>query len=130
MVGPVLAGPACLSAQKKEITAMFSSEQQKSFERKTYRIPACLSTEDKLIVLGPLSLTLRQAFILTLFGCLTVDLWRVSAILPAWGGIWVHHSSALGGSARGDKGLSLQVLDLCWPSSRCPGGIWKYGGLS
>jgi hypothetical protein len=87
MVGPVLAGPACLSAQKKEITAMFSSEQQKSLERKTYRIPACLSTEDKLIVLGPLSLTLRQAFILTLFGCLTVDLWRVSAILPAWGGL-------------------------------------------
>ncbi len=66
---------------------MFSPEEQKSFERKTYRIPACLSTEDKLIVLGPLSLTLRQAFILTLFGCLTVDLWRVSAIVPDWGGL-------------------------------------------
>lgn len=66
---------------------MFSSEEQQSIERKTYRIPTCLSTEDKLIVLGPLSLTLRQAFILTLFGCLTVDLWRVSAIVPDWGGL-------------------------------------------
>jgi len=87
MVGPLLAGPTSLSTQKKEITTMFSSEEQKPSERRTYRIPACLSTEDKLIVLGPLSLTLRQAFILTLFGCLTVDLWRGSAILLAWGGL-------------------------------------------
>ena len=38
-------------------------------------------------MLGPLSLTLRQAFLLTLFGSLTLDLWRGSTILATWGGI-------------------------------------------
>jgi hypothetical protein len=66
---------------------MFSSEEQKKSQRYTYHIPVRLSTEDKLIVLGPLSLTLRQAFLLTLFGSLTLDLWRGSTILATWGGI-------------------------------------------
>jgi hypothetical protein len=66
---------------------VLSSEEQKQSGRQTYHMPTRLSPEDKLIVLGPFSLTLRQAFLLTLFGSLTLDLWRGSTVLATWGGI-------------------------------------------
>jgi Na+-dependent transporters of the SNF family len=66
---------------------MRSSEEQTRPERSSYQLPARLSTEDKLIILGPLSLTLRQSFVLTLAGCLAVDIWRGSTILATWGGL-------------------------------------------
>src|SRR2546425_955907 len=72
---------------EKERTTMLSSEEQTRPERSSYQLPARLSTEDKLIILGPLSLTLRQSFVLTLAGCLAVDIWRGSTVLATWGGL-------------------------------------------
>jgi hypothetical protein len=35
-----------------------------------------LHVEDKLIQYGPLALSLRQAFVLILFGCIALDIWK------------------------------------------------------
>lgn len=46
-----------------------------------YQIPTRLNVEDKLITFGPLSLTLRQATVLVLGGCLATQMWRILEIM-------------------------------------------------
>jgi hypothetical protein len=53
------------------------SENQPQRSRRTfYEMPTRLNMEDKLISLGPFSLTLRQGFVLVIGGCVAVNVWK------------------------------------------------------
>lgn len=57
---------------------MSSEEKQGRESSPFYQMPARIGAmEDALISLGPLSLTLRQCFILVIGGCIIIDLWRL-----------------------------------------------------
>lgn len=53
-----------------------------------YQIPTRLQTEDTVLTLGGLALTMRQSLILFLGSCLALSVWHaLKPLLLGWGGI-------------------------------------------
>ena len=46
-----------------------------------------MNVEDKLINIGPFSLTLRQGFVLVLGGCIAANIWRWLSVLDQFGSV-------------------------------------------
>jgi hypothetical protein len=58
-----------------------------SSQRYYYQLPTRMNVEDKLINVGPISLTLRQGFVLALGGCMAITLWRWLGVLSQLGDV-------------------------------------------
>src|ERR1700738_1257081 len=53
-----------------------------------YQIPTRLQTEDTVLTIGSLALTMRQSLILFLGGCLALSCWHVlKPLFQGWGGV-------------------------------------------